>query len=291
MKRDDRPFGFGKLKWVSTNWLADHLSDDLTILDVQPDVHDYFMAHILGSVYLADKTLRAPLRGLPTQILTPEIIGSIFSRVGIANTKAVVVYTAKGGFTGRGGGLDQCMMTYTLLRMSHEEAYLLDGGLDKWTAEGRETSQKFPEVTPTKFQAKIQKEMFLELEEFKEIKDAPDTILLDARPARFYIGEAGPWIRSGHIPGAVNLPWASLMDPDNKTLLKPVDEIRDRAEKAGATRDKLVICSCGTGREATNEYTIFKHLLGYPRVRLYEGSFTEWSAHPELEVVKGPNPR
>lgn len=291
MKRDDRPFGFGKLKWVSTSWLVDHLGDELTILDVQPDVHDYFMGHIQGAVYLADKTLRAPLRGLPAQILTPEIISGIFSRVGIANTKAVVVYTAKGGFRGWGGGLDQCMMAYTLLRMSHEEVYVLDGGLDKWMAEGKETSQKFPEVTPTKFQAKVQKEMFLELEEFKKIKDDPDTILLDARPPKMYIGEAGPWIRSGHIPGAVNLPWADLMEPDNKTLLKPVDEIRELAEKVGATRDKLVICSCGTGREATNEYTIFKHLLGYPRVRLYEGSFTEWSAHPELEVVKGPNPR
>ena len=291
MKRDDRPYGVGRLKWVSTHWLADHLEDGLTILDVQADVHDYFVAHILEAVYLTDKTLRAPLRGLPAQILTPEIIGSIFGRGGINNTKPVVVYTAKGGFKGMGDGLEQCMMAYTLLRMNHEEVYMLDGGLDKWIAEGKETSQRFPEVTPATFQTKIKNEMFVELEEFRKIKDAEDTILLDARPERVYTGETGPWIRNGHIPGAVNLPWSNLMDPENKALLKPVDEIDGLAEKVGASRDKLVICSCGTGREATNEYTIFKHLLGYPRVRLYEGGFTEWSAHPELEVVKGPNPR
>ena len=291
MKRDDQPYGVGRLKWVSTDWLADHLEDGLTILDVQPDVHDYFLAHVPGAVYLTDKTLRAPLRGLPAQILTPEFIGGIFGRVGITNTEPVVVYTGKGGFKRIGDGLDQYMMAYTLLRMDHAEVYLLDGGLDKWIAEEKETSQRFPQVTPAGFKVKINKEMFVELEEFRKIKDTGDTILLDARPERVYTGETGPWIRNGHIPGAVNLPWSSLMDPENKTLLKPFDEIKGLAEKVGATRDKLVICSCGTGREATNEYTIFKHLLGYPRVRLYEGSFTEWSAHPELEVVKGPNPR
>lgn len=67
--------------------------------------------------------------------------------------------------------------------------------------------------------------MLVELE-FRKIKDAGDAILLDARPERFYTGETGPWIRNGHIPGAVNLPWSDPMDPDNKTFLKPVDEIK-----------------------------------------------------------------
>ncbi len=291
MKTDEKPYGFGRLKWVSTNWLANHLGDDMIILDVQPDIHDYILTHIPGAVYLAEKTLRVPLKGTPGVILSPDIIGQIFGREGITNKTPVVVYTAKGGFRGWGDGLDQCMMAYTLLRMDHQELYLLDGGLDKWLAEGKETSQKFPDITPKSFKAKLHEDMFIKLDEFMKVKDDPNTILLDARPPKVYTGEAGPWIRNGHIPGAVNLPWARLMTAENKAELKPVDEIKALAEEAGATRDKLVICSCGTGREATNEYTIFKHLLDYPRVRLYEGSFTEWSAHPELEVVKGPNPR
>ena len=80
------------------------------------------------------------------------------------------------------------------------------------------------------------------------------------------------------------------MNPDNSTELKPVEEIRKLAEDVGATKDKLVICSCGTGREATNEYTIFKHLLGYPKVRIYEGSFTEWSMDPKREVASSSQP-
>jgi thiosulfate/3-mercaptopyruvate sulfurtransferase len=249
------------------------------------------MSHVPGAVYLAEKTLRSPLRGLPAQILAPEMVAGLFGRVGIDNTKPVVVYTAKGGFKGWGDGLDQFMVAYTLARMNHGEVYMLDGGLDKWTKEGRGTNQTFPDVKPSKFQAKVNREMFIELEDLMMIKDNPETILLDARPTQFYTGETGPWIRNGHIPDAVSLPWAQLMDSANKTLLKPYDDIEEMVELAGATRDKLVICSCGTGREATNEYAIIKHLLGYPRVMLYEGSFTEWSAHPELEVVKGSKPR
>jgi len=290
MKTDKEPFGFGRLRWVSTEWLENHLEDDSVFLDTQPNVHDYLMAHIPGARYLCESTLSAPVRGVPAQILPPEHVGRLFGGEGIDNDTPVAVYTAKGGFKGWGDGLEQYMVAYTLLRMGHREVYLLDGGMDKWMEEGRRTSQEFPRVRSADFRPEVQERMFLELGEFMEIKDEEGTILLDARPARFYTGEAGPWIRNGHIPGAFNLPWADLMQ-ENKAHLKPVEEIRRMAEGVGATKDKLVVCSCGTGREATNEYTIFKHLLGYPKVRLYEGSLTEWSAHPELEVVKGINPR
>jgi thiosulfate/3-mercaptopyruvate sulfurtransferase len=290
MKTDERPFGHGKQKWVTTEWLENHLDDDMIILDTQPNVHDYFMDHIPDAVYLNQSTLRAPKNRIPAQILEPEQVASLLQRVGITKDKPVLTYTAKGGFKGWGDGLEQCMMAYTLLRMGHENVLMLDGGLDKWMDEGRETSQEFPELSSSNFEPNLQRSMWIELEEFKEVKDNNDTIVLDARPPRFYTGETGPWIRDGHIPGAINLPWANLMQ-DNKAHLKSVEEIRSMAEDAGATEDKLIICSCGTGREATNEYTIFKHLLNYPRVRLYEGSFTEWSAYPEHEVITGKQPR
>ena len=80
------------------------------------------------------------------------------------------------------------------------------------------------------------------------------------------------------------------MDPNNTRLYKPVDEVRRLAEAVGATKDKIVICSCGTGREATLEFLTFKWLLDYPSVHIYEGAFTEWSAYPENPVVTGKNP-
>ena len=286
---DKEPYGHGALKWVSTSWLEDHM-DEVKIVDVQPDVHDYFKAHIPEAVYLSGKTFRAPLNGLPAQYVTPQHIEGLLGRIGLAKDTPVVVYTGKGKHKGWGDGLDQPMMAYTLLRHGAKEVYLLDGGIDKWIEEGREISQEFPDVTPDVFDAEVDEDMFMTLEEVEEKKDMDDVILLDARPSKFYTGEESPWIRDGHIPGAVNLPWAILMTDDNKTELKAIEEIESLAEEVGATKDKLIICSCGTGREATAEYTIFKHLLGYPKVKLFEGSFTEWSTDPEREVVTGKDP-
>jgi thiosulfate/3-mercaptopyruvate sulfurtransferase len=81
------------------------------------------------------------------------------------------------------------------------------------------------------------------------------------------------------------------MDADNTRLLRPDKEIEAILEEHDVTRDKLVICSCGTGREATNEFILLKWYLGYPRVKIYEGSFTEWSSYPDNPTVIGSNPR
>jgi thiosulfate/3-mercaptopyruvate sulfurtransferase len=289
MKTDNEPFGKGKLKWVTTDWLEKNM-DDVFILDVQPNPHDYFMQHIPGAVYLSPNMERAPKEGMPAVYLESDQIAELFGRVGITNDTPVVVYTHRGDFKKWGDGLEQPFMAYTLLRFGAEDVYLLDGGLEKWINEGKPLSQEFPKVKPKKFKPKDRTDMMIDTHEVMDIKDNEDVILLDARPPNLYRGDDTPWIKDGHIPGAVNLPWADLMNPDNKRHLKDVEEIKKLAEEAGATPDKLIICSCGTGREATNEYTIFKHLLGYEKVRLYEGSFTQWSADPNNPVAKGDEP-
>jgi thiosulfate/3-mercaptopyruvate sulfurtransferase len=81
------------------------------------------------------------------------------------------------------------------------------------------------------------------------------------------------------------------MAEDNSTLLKYEEEIKDILDGKGISPDKTVICSCGTGREATNEFIMFKFLLGYQNVKIYEGSFTEWSSYPDNPTVTGKNPR
>ncbi|TXT56928.1 MAG: putative thiosulfate sulfurtransferase [Candidatus Thorarchaeota archaeon] len=289
MKIDNAPIGHGSVKYVSTDWLEKHL-DDVFILDVQPNPHDYFLQHIPGSVYLSPNLQRATKDGQPAVYLEPHQLAELFARVGIDSDTTVVLYTHKGDFKNWGDGLEQPFMAYTLIRFGAKEVYVLDGGLEKWISEGKPLSQEFPEVKATKFKADAKEEMKITIDELIKIKDQDDVILLDARPPHLYKGEGTPWIKDGHIPGAVNLPWANLMHPDNPRLLKELDEIKAIAEKAGATPDKQIICSCGTGREATNEYLIFKHLLGYERVQLYEGSFTEWSADPDRPVVKGSKP-
>jgi thiosulfate/3-mercaptopyruvate sulfurtransferase len=284
------PHGEGVVKWVDTRWLKEHANDeDLTILDVQPNVHDYIKAHIPNAVYMNEGLLRVPFEGLPAQYAPVEAIEANIRRVGLEADRPVVVYTGKGLFKGWGDGLEQTMMAYTLARFGHNNVYVLDGGLEAWMADEGPVSQVFPTVEASRFGATVCEEFFLEYNLFRTLKDQANTILLDARPADVYQGE-GPWIKDGHIPGAVNVPWKSLMDDDNPRLLKSDDEIQAILDAHDITPEKTVICSCGTGREATNEFLLFKWYLGFPKVKIYEGSFTEWTSYTENPTVTGPEP-
>ncbi|MFW6110581.1 MAG: sulfurtransferase [Thermoproteota archaeon] len=285
------PSGKGIVKWISTDWLQTHLQDeDLMILDTQPNVHDYIQEHIPGAVYMNPALFRVPKRGLPATYVPPEALQPLLCRVGLKPNTPVAVYTGTGPFKGWGDGLEQTMMSYTLARFGHNKVYVLDGGIDKWKKEGKNLTKDFPKIEESDFEAKIRSEYFLEYEEFKAINDKEDSIILDARPPKVYEGQ-GPWIKPGHIPGAINLPWAHLMDENNKRLLKPDEEIKSIIEKHDITPEKTIICSCGTGREATNEFLLFKWYLQYPKVKIYEGSFTEWTSYPENPTVTGKKPR
>jgi thiosulfate/3-mercaptopyruvate sulfurtransferase len=284
------PLGSGVLKWTCSEWLTENLGGEFMILDTQPEIHDYVQEHIPGAVYFNQNLLRVPYKGMPGFYIPDKVAEMLFRRAGIDNDVPVVVYTGAGAYRGWGDGLEQTMVAYSLVRFGHNKVYVLDGGLDKWKKEGRKLTKDFPAVEESNFTVKLRRDYWIEYEEFKKIKDNEDVVLLDARPAPVYEGQ-GPWSKPGHIPGAINLPWKTLMDRNNPALLKNEDEIRNILNVKGITPEKTVICSCGTGREATNEFIMFKFLLGFPDVKIYEGSFTEWSSYPENPTVTGKNPR
>jgi thiosulfate/3-mercaptopyruvate sulfurtransferase len=284
----------GPVKWVSTEWLGAHLEhEQVMIIDCQPNVHEYIKEHIPGARFVSEGIFRAHSM-LPTSWIPPEAVQVTLRAAGLKNDVPVVVYCSRGPLTTCGNfigdGLEQTMLAYSLARFGHKKVYVLDGGLEKWKAENRPVTQKFPALKSSDFRAEIQKDFIMGIDELKAVKDHPDHILLDARPAAVYEGQ-GPWSRPGHIPGAVSIPWVTLMNPDNRMLLKPDQELQTLITEKGATPDKTIITSCGTGREATNEFILFKFYLGYPKVKLYEGGFTEWSADPANPAVTGKNPR
>jgi thiosulfate/3-mercaptopyruvate sulfurtransferase len=285
------PHGEGAVKWVSTEWLEAHLEDEgLQIFDCQPNIHDYIAEHVPGALYMDEGLWRVPLRGTPGAWVPPEVAQITLRRLGLRADVPVLVYTGPGPVKGWGDGLGQTMVAYSLARFGHDQVYVLDGGIDKWKMEGRELTKVFPKVEESDFTVQVRREYFVEYDEFKAVKDREDVLLLDARPPAVYEGQ-GPWIKAGHIPGAVNLPWASLMDESNKSLLKAEEEIQAIVKAKGVGPEKTVICSCGTGREATNEFLLFKWYLGYPKVKLHEGAFTEWSSYPDNPTVTGSSPR
>ncbi len=288
--KKEYPFGRGNVKWISTQWLQDNLNDpNLNILDAQPDIDDYFAEHIPGAIYLNEATLRAPKYSLPAQYIPAEAAKLLFRRIGLDNDSPVVVYSGRGAYTGTEGALTQSMLAYALARFGHNRVYVLDGGLDKWRREGRRLSQEFPRVAEGRFRPVVRQEYTIEMEQVGKIKDRGNVILLDARSPKLYEGK-GPWSRAGHIAGAVNLPWRTLMADDNPTLLRCDTEIRKILKDHGVTSDKTIIVSCGMGRESTSVFLLLKWYLGYPDVRLYEGSFAEWADYPQNPTVTGPDP-
>lgn len=278
------------VKWVSTEWLNQHIkSDSLTIIDTQPNIHDYISEHVPGSVYFNPELLRVPKNGLPGVYVPQVAAEQLFRRIGILPHQPIVVYTGKGIFKKWGDGLEQTMIAYSIARFGHKNIMILDGGLDKWKAEEKKLTKTFPMKQESTFNTEIQQDYIVAMDDVKALKENDDVLLLDARPSSLYEG-FGPWVLPGHIPGAINLPWRELMDDKNPTLLKSDNDIQKILNQKNITSDKLIICSCGTGREATNEFLLFKWYLGYPRVKIYEGSFTDWVSHPENHTVTGKKP-
>jgi rhodanese-related sulfurtransferase len=109
------------------------------------------------------------------------------------------------------------------------------------------------------------------MDQLKELMKQDNVMILDARPAKAYEGQAA-WVKAGHIPGAISLPWKSLMADDNPALLKSDQEIAQILKRHNITPDKTIVTYCGTGREATNPFLLFKCYLGFSNVKLYEGS-------------------
>jgi thiosulfate/3-mercaptopyruvate sulfurtransferase len=291
------PFGKddGAVKWVSTEWLAGHPDDrNLMIIDCQPNIHEFIQDHIPGALYAHENLFRIHEGSNPVRWIPANAAGILFGTLGLEPDRPVVVYSSSGPLTTCasfiGDGLEQTMVAYTLARFGHRNVYLLDGGLEKWKEENRPVTRKSSRAQPSSFPVNLRQDYFIDYPGFLRLKDQPGVVLLDARPPAFYEGQ-GPWIRPGHIPGAVSLPWKTLMDDTNRKLMKPDDRIQALVTAAGATPEKTIICSCGTGREATNEFLLFRYYLGYRNVLLYEGGFTEWTSFEDNPVVTGKNPR
>ncbi|MFP4417492.1 MAG: sulfurtransferase [Chitinispirillaceae bacterium] len=287
----DIPRGDGAVKWVSCSWLADRLREQsLLVLDSQPDVHDYILRHIPGAIYFNEKLLRVVEKQLPTGYISPTGMNELLQRSGISSEQAVVVYTDKGGYSKAGDGLEQTMMAYTLARFGHPQVYLLDGGMREWIRQELPLTKEMPIASVSSYESRIRDTLFVDYQQFKAVKDDDNVTVIDVRPPDIYQGY-GMWSKPGHIPGALNLPWVQLMNVHNSRLVADDETLSSIVKRLDLNLDRRIIFYCGTGREATAAFCVFKWYLGFPEVALYEGSFTEWTLFPDNPTVTGANPR
>ncbi len=257
-----------------------------TVVDIRTEVQVYLRDHLPGAVYLNTETLRAADHGVPNLLLPAESYRLLFSRLGIGFDRPVVIYSA-----GESRNVDATYLAWILQGFGHPAVYVLDGGYGKWQAENRPLTRRYPLVEPADLSKRPFTPERATLEDVKAALGQAGTVLVDARAPDQYAGEAGAQMRRGHIPGAVNHYWQD--DLERNAFAKVWrDRERLRAEYAaqGITPDKDIITYCNGGLESSHVYFTLRFLLGYPRVRIYDGSWTEWAEREELPIATGDRP-
>ncbi|MBV6458447.1 MAG: Sulfur carrier protein TtuD [Fimbriimonadaceae bacterium] len=272
---------------VSTEWVAEHLHDPLIrIVESNEDPLVYPSGHIPGAVEVDwIRDLNDPIR---RDYLDRSGFEGLASRIGITPETHVVVY----------GDRHNWWATYAMWVFSlfgHEGISVMDGGRQKWVDEGRPLTRDLPEISPTQYRAKDRDdrtERAFRDDVLQHLKRGGK--LIDVRsPAEFtgerlhmedYPNEGA--VRGGHIPTAKSVPWARAIDPATGEFL-PETQLRAIYEgEAGLTPSDEVIAYCRIGERSSHTWFVLKHLLGYPNVRNYDGSWTEWGNSVGLPIER-----
>jgi thiosulfate/3-mercaptopyruvate sulfurtransferase len=279
---------------VSTQWVADHLDDpNLRIVESDEDVLLYEQGHVPGAVkldWVAD--LNDDIR---RDYIDRAGFETLVRARGISNDTTVVFY----------GDKNNWWATYALWvfhLFGHTNTKIMDGGRQKWLAENRPMTREVPSYPATDYKAQERNDSEIRAfrDEVMALLDRANNklnegvALVDVRSNPEYTGEMLHMVnypqegaqRGGHIPGAQNVPWATAVREDG--TFKSPEDLRNIYEPKGVTADKDVVAYCRIGERSSHTWFVLKHLLGYPNVRNYDGSWTEWGNLVGAPIEKGP---
>lgn len=273
---------------VSTEWLAANLErEGLVIVESDEDVLLYETGHIPGSVKIDWHTdLNDPVE---RDYVSNEAFASLLGGKGISKDTTVVIYGDKSNWWA-----SYALWVFKLF--GHEDVRLLDGGRDKWIAEGRELTKDESPVTPTTYPTPTRDD--------KTLRAFRDDVLahfgnplIDVRSAEEYSGERTHMpaypdegaLRGGHIPTAASVPWAKAAGENG--VFKSRQELEEiYLTGAGLEEGDKVIAYCRIGERSSHTWFVLNYLLGFKNVRNYDGSWTEWGSLVGVPIVKGTEP-
>ena len=259
---------------VTTRWLSDHLQDpDLIVLCISATPEFYSKGHIPGARQIKLSEIAVSREGIPNELPPVEMLRRIFAAAGVSLNARVVIY-------GERFNLLAARAYYTLDYLGvAQRTSLLDGGMEKWKAEGRPLSTDTPAVTPSALVVSPRPEILIDTAAMRKLAQlkAGSVTLLDARPNKEFTGEqmSEDVAKAGHIPGARGLYWMDLLVSRENPVLRPEAELRRMYAEANAAAGLPLVTYCRTGMQSSFDYFVAKY-LGY-EPSMYDGSFFEWS--------------
>ncbi|MDQ2997319.1 MAG: sulfurtransferase [Chloroflexota bacterium] len=271
---------------VDTAWVAEHLNDpNVRIVESNEDILLYDQGHIPGAIKidwvadLNDQVVR--------DYLDREHFEQLLSAKGIGNDTTVVFY----------GDKNNWWATYALWVFKlygHQDARIMNGGRAKWIAEGHDLTKEVPSYAPTSYKAPERDDSTIRAfrDEVREHIKKSGVALVDVRSPQEYSGERTHMaeypqegtLRGGHIPTAVSIPWAKAVKEDS--TFKSPEDLQELYGSQGVTPDKDVVAYCRIGERSSHTWFVLTYLLGYPQVRNYDGSWTEWGNGVGLPIEK-----
>lgn len=272
---------------VSTAWLASRLGDpevrvvDATLPLVGQSGHgrdSYLSAHIPGAVFFDINAIADPDTDLPHMLPSPEAFAAAAGDLGLSREATIVVYDAHGIYSAP-------RVWWTLRTMGFPNVFVLDGGLKAWRAEGRAVETNVVAPRPAIVASRFEPALVKDLSAVTEILAAGSAQVVDARSAGRFSGQAPEpraSLRSGHMPGALNVPFDRVVNPDG--TLRSREELRVVFEEVDLTRP--IVTTCGSGVTAA-VLALALARLGRGDVAVYDGSWTEWGGRDDTAVVTG----